>query len=323
MKRQNDIHTLLRHDGIVACSPIMEHIYENALHAAATDASILIQGGSGTGKDCLAKFIHNHSRCKQMPFIHVNCSAIPEELFEAEIFGYENGAFTGSRPTGKKGLAALADNGTLYLDEIGELALPLQTKLLMLIQDHQILPLGASHPKKVNIRIIAATNRQLKKMVNDRLFRLDLYYRLSVVVFNIPPLRQRSEDILGLIHFLSDKNTQLYGEPKQFSQDALQFLLEQEWPGNIREIQNFMEKLYIMEEASDITAQCLKEKYFFMKMHTEPQAAPKLPILPLKTAVAQFEKDYITEVMQKTASIEEAAEYLGIDTTTIIHKLAN
>ena len=238
----------------------MVKLYSDALSIAPPDANILIVGASGTGKDCLAKFIHRHSPRAGAPFIHINCSAIPAELFESEFFGYESGAFTGSSASGRQGLIAQAAGGTLFLDEIGELNLDLQTKLLQVVQEHSMRSIGSTEYTSVNIRIIAATNRSLPGMIKAGQFRLDLYYRLNVVSFDIPPLSRRRQDIRALIEYLSLRFGQVYGCQKTFTPEAMGFLLDQEWLGNIREIQNFMEKRFVLEDASVITDTLLKEK---------------------------------------------------------------
>ena len=226
---------ILLNEGIVARDSSMVKLYSDALSIAPTDANILIVGASGTGKDCLAKFIHRHSPRAGAPFIHINCSAIPAELFESEFFGYESGAFTGSSASGRQGLIAQAAGGTLFLDEIGELDLDLQTKLLQVVQEHSMRSIGSTEYTSVNIRIIAATNRSLPGMIKAGQFRLDLYYRLDVVSFDIPPLSRRRQDIRALIEYLSLRFGQVYGCQKTFTPEAMGFLLDQEWLGNIRD----------------------------------------------------------------------------------------
>lgn len=310
----------LKKQGIVACDSAMVKLYRDALSIAPTNANILILGDSGTGKDCLAKFIHRHSPRSGAPFIHVNCSAIPDELFESEFFGYESGSFTGGSSGGHQGLVVQAAGGTLFLDEIGELSLPLQTKLLQVVQEHSIRSIGATLDTEVNIRIIAATNQDLSHMVKDGTFRLDLYYRLNVVSFQIPPLSCRKRDIQSLVDYLSVQFQKIYGSSKTFTPEAMEYLMGQEWVGNIREIQNFMEKLYVLEEASIITDTLLKENYRFSHRNT-PNVSPPPEYKPLKQAVAQFEKQYITEVLRCFQDPEEAAKILDIDRRTMNQKL--
>lgn len=311
---------ILLNEGIVARDSSMVKLYSDALSIAPTDANILIVGASGTGKDCLAKFIHRHSPRAGAPFIHINCSAIPAELFESEFFGYESGAFTGSSASGRQGLIAQAAGGTLFLDEIGELDLDLQTKLLQVVQEHSMRSIGSTEYTSVNIRVIAATNRSLPGMIKAGQFRLDLYYRLNVVSFEIPPLSRRRQDIRALIEYLSLRFGQVYGCQKTFTPEAMGFLLDQEWLGNIREIQNFMEKLYVLEDASVITDTLLKENYRFSRSPA-PQTSQALEFKPLKQAVAEFQKTYITEVLRHTRDLDEAAQILGMDRAALNHRL--
>ena len=311
---------ILLNEGIVARDSSMVKLYSDALSIAPTDANILIVGASGTGKDCLAKFIHRHSPRAGAPFIHINCSAIPAELFESEFFGYESGAFTGSSASGRQGLIAQAAGGTLFLDEIGELDLDLQTKLLQVVQEHSMRSIGSTEYTSVNIRIIAATNRSLPGMIKAGQFRLDLYYRLNVVSFDIPPLSRRRQDIRALIEYLSLRFGQVYGCQKTFTPEAMGFLLDQEWLGNIREIQNFMEKLYVLEDASVITDKLLKENYGFSRSPA-PQTSQAPEFKPLKQAVAEFQKTYITEVLRHTRDVDEAAQILGMDRAALNHRL--
>lgn len=310
----------LKKSGIIIHEPQMLNLYSKALNIAGTDANVLIIGDSGTGKDCLAKFIHQNSPRSSKPFIHINCTSIPPDLFESELFGYEAGAFTGARYSGKKGLAEQAIGGTLFLDEIGELDLELQTKLLQLVQEHKFLSLGANEAKEIDIRIIAATNQDLTEMIHTGHFRLDLYYRLNVVNFHIPPLCQRPKDILALINSLSEKYGSIYHTQKKFTFKAQTYLLSQKWIGNVRELQNFMEKLYVLEDVDVITDDILKTRYHFMQ--TPPIQKNYLrDVKPLTEAVAQFEKQYITSILQRSASSSEAAKALGIDLPTLYKKI--
>ena len=311
---------ILLNEGIVARDSSMVKLYSDALSIAPTDANILIVGASGTGKDCLAKFIHRHSPRAGAPFIHINCSAIPAELFESEFFGYESGAFTGSSASGRQGLIAQAAGGTLFLDEIGELDLDLQTKLLQVVQEHSMRSIGSTEYTSVNIRIIAATNRSLPGMIKAGQFRLDLYYRLNVVSFDIPPLSRRRQDIRALIEYLSLRFGQVYGCQKTFTPEAMGFLLDQEWLGNIREIQNFMEKLYVLEDASVITDTLLKENYRFSRSPA-PQTSQAPEFKPLKLAAAEFQKTYLTAVLRHTRDVDEAAQILGMDRAALNHRL--
>jgi transcriptional regulator with PAS, ATPase and Fis domain len=216
---------------------------------APTDSTILIQGESGTGKGVLAHFIHQISKRKSNPFLTINCAAIPEELLESELFGYSQGAFTGANKTGKPGLIEVADGGTVFLDEIGEMPLTLQAKLLQLIQDKQFIPVGGREMKKVDIRIVAATNQNLIEMVNDKKFREDLFYRLNVIDVHLPPLRERKEDIIPLTYNFLYKFNEKYHENKVISEECLNILIHYSWPGNVRQLENLIERLVVISDS--------------------------------------------------------------------------
>jgi PAS domain S-box-containing protein len=216
---------------------------------APTDSTILIQGESGTGKGVLAHFIHRISKRKSGPFMTINCAAIPEELLESELFGYSKGAFTGASKTGKTGLIEAANGGTVFLDEIGEMPLTLQAKLLQVIQDKQFIPVGGNEMKKVDIRILAATNRDLIEMVNDKRFREDLFYRLNVIDVHLPPLRERKEDIIPLTYNFLNKFNKKYHDNKVISEECLNILIHYSWPGNVRQLENLIERLVVISDS--------------------------------------------------------------------------
>lgn len=216
---------------------------------APTESTILIQGESGTGKGVLSSFIHNISKRKEGPFLTINCAAIPEDLLESELFGYSKGAFTGANKTGKAGLIEAADKGTLFLDEIGEMPMPLQAKLLQVIQDKQFIPIGSSEVKKVDVRIIAATNQSLLQMVGNKLFREDLFYRLNVIDILLPPLRDRKEDIIPLTYTFLNKFNKKYNENKVISEECLNILIHYSWPGNVRQLENLLERLVVVSDS--------------------------------------------------------------------------
>ncbi|MDQ0247315.1 transcriptional regulator with PAS, ATPase and Fis domain [Bacillus fengqiuensis] len=236
-------------DGIVTNSGKINRILTFCKKVAPTDSTILIQGESGTGKGVLAHFIHRISKRKNGPFLTINCAAIPEELLESELFGYSKGAFTGANKTGKPGLIEAADGGTVFLDEIGEMPLALQAKLLQVIQDKQFIPIGGSEMKKVDIRIIAATNQDLIKMVNDKRFREDLFYRLNVIDIHLPPLRERKEDIIPLTYNFLNKFNKKYHENKVISEECLNILIHYSWPGNVRQLENLIERLVVISDS--------------------------------------------------------------------------
>ncbi|WP_153733435.1 sigma-54 interaction domain-containing protein [Sporosarcina obsidiansis] len=227
----------------------MRKILSFCKKVAPTDSTVLVHGQSGTGKGVIAYHLHKLSKRKNGPFLNVNCAAIPEELLESELFGYTAGSFTGAKKEGKIGLFEAADNGTIFLDEIGELALPLQAKVLQVIQDKKFIPIGSNESKSVDIRIIAATNQDLLKMVENKTFREDLYYRLNVIDIYMPPLAERKEDIVPLTYSFLSKFNEKYNSNKIISEDCLHVLCHYSWPGNVRQLENLMERLVITSEA--------------------------------------------------------------------------
>ncbi len=229
---------------------------------AKIDSTVLIQGESGTGKEVIADCIYENSQRKGKPYIKVNCGAIPENLLESEMFGYVPGAFTGAAKEGKMGYFEAANGGTLFLDEIGELPLGLQVKMLRVLQERQLVRVGGTEMIPLDIRIIAATNRKLKDMLKDGSFRQDLYYRISVTTINVPPLRERIEDIIELSKFFLDKYNERYGLAKRLSHKALKLLLAYEWPGNVRELENLVESLVITSERNSISGKEVEEYLF-------------------------------------------------------------
>jgi PAS domain S-box-containing protein len=311
---------------IIYQSKAMVGVLDLASKAAHVDSPVLILGESGCGKDVIAKFIHNiGERAESGSLVKINCGAIPETLLESELFGYEPGAFTGARSKGKVGLFELADGGTFFLDEIGDMPLNLQVKLLDVLQEGVIHRIGGTKPIPVDVRIIAATNKDLQKMVSEGKFRLDLFYRLNVISINIPPLRERKEDILPLISkFLKDFNKK-YNTKKRFSHQAIEQLLNYDWPGNIRELRNVVERLVVTTEGKEITEADLPREI------RAPLIEDYLPIdvlqnqqplanLPLKHLVEEAEKKYISTVLDQSKTLKEAAGILGIDISTLVRK---
>ena len=245
-------------------NPKMQEIYKLAKKVSSSSSTVLILGESGTGKEVLAKYIHFCSK-REGPFIAINCAAIPEDLLEAELFGYEKGAFTGAVKS-KPGKFELAHKGTLFLDEIGDLSLKLQAKLLRVLQEKQVERLGGNNPIKVEVRIIAATNKDLEKEVKEGRFREDLFFRLNVIPIKLPPLRERKEDIPLLAQFFLKKICQREGiEEKRLSPEALKILTEYSWPGNIRELENFIERLVILTEGEVIEVEDLSLEVLHLK----------------------------------------------------------
>lgn len=265
LKQAEKINPRAEKVSIVAKSPEIRQLLSVAGSIAPLDSTVLLYGESGSGKDVFANFIHEHSERKEKPLITVNCAAFPENLIEAELFGYDRGSFTGASREGKIGLAEAADNGTLFLDEINSLPMSIQGKVLRMIEDKSIQRIGAIQPKKVDFRLIAATNQDLGELVRKGKFREDLYYRLHVIPLTIPPVRSRKEDIVPLcLHFL-DYFCKKYNLKKSFSEEVLEEVRNYEWPGNVREIRNFVERMVVMTpyatmEISSIPAGALVEK---------------------------------------------------------------
>lgn len=307
---------------LIVQSSNMLKIISLARKVAPVDSTVLITGESGVGKEVIAKQIHLNSTRNNEPFIQINCGAIPDNLLESELFGYEKGAFTGADKEGKIGMLELANKGTLLLDEIGELPLNLQVKLLRAIQENEIYRLGGRKQVKLDVRIIAATNKDLDKMVKEHKFREDLYYRLNVVPINIPPLRERKEDILPLaISFLNKINAK-YNRKCKLSQEIC-FLFEQYlWPGNVRELKNIIERLVIMSESEIITAEYLPES--FGHSH-RPNINGDLDtgtydIMPLYIAKENIEAVLIKKALEKYGSLRPASKALGISHSTLLRK---
>lgn len=250
-------------------SKAMTQVYSLADNMAPKNINILILGPSGTGKSCLAKRIHDNSTRKNGPFVTINCSTIPENLIESELFGYMKGAFSGASDRGKQGLVELADGGTLFLDEIGEIPLSLQAKLLQLVQDKTYLPVGGVQPKQVDTRIIAATNKNLFLQVKDGVFREDLYYRLAVVTITMPALKGRYEDIDLLIHHFTHIFNHKHKTDAVFSKKAMELMLDYSWPGNVRELEHLIEFLILNADEGYITPQMLPSQIIKESVHPQ------------------------------------------------------
>ena len=310
---------VVKQTNIVARSPSMKKVIELALHVAKVDSTVLIQGESGAGKELIAKIIHNNSSRGFGAFIKINCTAIPETLIESEPFGYEAGAFTGANRQGKAGLFELAHNGTLLLDEIGDMPLNFQTKFLRALQEQEITRVGGTKPRKINVRILAATNQDLKKLVKEKGFREDLYFRLNVVPIQVPPLRERQADIIPLIFFYQEYFSRKYSLKKELTPDAINLLAQYHWPGNVRELVNLVERLLVTSVSPVITAANLPEELLFTVDCRE--AVSVKGILPLKQAVEELERQLLERALASYGSTYKAAEVLKIDQSTIVKKL--
>ncbi|MFC7289655.1 AAA family ATPase [Herminiimonas sp. KBW02] len=301
--------------GLITRSPAMQQITALAQKVAKVNATVLITGESGAGKEVLTRLIHKESAHHKGPFVKINCGAIPRDLLESELFGYEAGAFTGAQRQGKVGMIEVADKGTLFLDEIGELPLDLQVKLLQVLQDRTLTRLGGTRPIHVDVRVVAATNRDLQVMVDARQFRSDLFYRLNVVPLHVPPLRERREDILPLIqHFLDELNAQ-YDFDKRLSEQALAALLDYDWPGNVRELRNMVERLVVTAPESLIRSDSLPT----LLRPTELEG--DMANLDIKARSAHFERKIVQEAVERYGSTRAAAKHLQISQSTVVRRL--
>ncbi len=324
MSHVNTSHSKICAEHYISQSAILEQIKEMCVKAASTDSSVFITGESGTGKEVLANMIHNYSNRRERPFTAINCGAIPSELLESEFFGYEEGAFTGSKRGGRKGLLEESSGGTIFLDEIGELPSNMQTKLLRVIQELQISRVGSNETIPIDIRFICATNVPICELKANKSFRLDLYYRLSVVPINIPPLRERPDDILPLVeHFLKAFNEK-YCRKLKFSSEALDMLTQYSWPGNIRELKNIVERLMILNSNETVSKSDLS---FLLTLDAiEPYDSDSKNIdihgyHNLHEAYTAVDQVMIPSAIRRYGSIVKAAEKLGINPSTIHRKI--
>ena len=292
---------------IIGSSPEIQEVFKTVRKVATTDVSILITGESGTGKELVARAIHNQGARKDKPFIPINCGAIPENLMESELFGHEKGSFTGAHAL-RKGKFEVAAGGTLFLDEIGELPMALQVKLLRFLQDHKIERVGGREQIEVDIRVIAATNRDIKKMAAQELFREDLYYRLAVLIIDMPPLRERGEDIMLLAKAFLHKYSTNQNKPKHLSQDAVDAINGYDWPGNVRELENRLHRATTLSEGANITPADIG---LGPEQFTEQ-------ILDLKRARENVDRKYINmAIMKFKGNISKAADELGLSRPTL------
>ncbi len=299
--------------GIIGQSDAMKTVYEATERAASTMANILIAGESGTGKELIARAIHYRSDRASSPFVPVNCGGIPEGLLESELFGHVKGAFTGAVTT-RTGLFQAADGGTIFLDEIGETSISMQVKLLRVLQDKEICMVGDTRRRTVDVRIVAATNKNLTELIKTGLFRDDLFFRLSVITINAPPLRERGNDILLLAqHFATKFASELGRPPMEFSESAIRLLKDYHWPGNVRELENIVQRLMVMTDSGLIEAADLPA----MMRNRTPQRAT------LHRTLEEVEKEHIRNVLASVGGNKtRAATILGIDRKTLRQKLA-
>lgn len=310
-------YTEINENEIISKSKEMQRIKNLALRVAKVNSTVLIEGESGTGKGLLSEYIHRNSLRSELPFLKIDCSAIPENLLESELFGYESGSFTGAKEDGKIGLIELADKSTLFLDEIGELSLKLQAKLLRVIQDRVIYRVGGTEAIEVDIRIIAATNWNLLEMIKQGNFREDLYYRLSVIPIHIPPLRDRREDITPLINNSLAKLNNNYSTNKEISPSALGLLTDYDWPGNVRQLQNVIERLVVTTEEEIIQVEDIYRCNLDIGTKREIEKFDK----PYKETVLDFEAELLKALMKKSKNLNEMAQLSGLNDSTIRKKL--
>ncbi|QXM06373.1 sigma-54-dependent Fis family transcriptional regulator [Crassaminicella indica] len=303
---------------IVAEDEKMLETMRIAKRVAKVDTTVLLLGETGVGKEEAAKFIHKNSNRRKKQFIKINCGAIPINLIESELFGYEKGAFTGANREGKLGIFEVANGGTLFLDEVGELPLDMQVKLLRALQEREIKRVGGTVPIKIDVRILAATNRNLEEMVKQKQFREDLYYRLNVVPIYIPPLRERRGDIIPLARYFLSELNEKYNWSKELSKDALEVFYEYDWPGNVRELKNIVERVFIMSSGDKIISEDLPKN--MVCRNRDKKITLRDEIVPLKDAVAKVEMELIDKAFKKYGNVRSAAKALGIDASTFVRK---
>ncbi|MFZ5947458.1 MAG: sigma 54-interacting transcriptional regulator [Stygiobacter sp.] len=315
-KLYNNVENILASKKIIGISEIANKLREQTLKFASSNAPILITGSSGTGKELIAYNLHYLSNRKFENFIPINCGSIPDQLIESELFGYEKGAFTGA-DKGKPGLFELANNGTIFLDEVSELPLSAQVKLLRVLQDGEVEKIGRTEKIKVNVRIISATNKNLENEIKEKRFREDLYYRLNVVPIFVPPLKNRKEDIHYLIdYFMNEFAIDMGKDVPVITQDAMKFLMNYEWPGNIRELKNLVQRLLFFEEKTideNLIEHALGKKHSDEYTYIDGISfnSPE-GILPLKQMEKMFREKYFKYVRQRSESDSEAAKKLGL-----------
>lgn len=304
-------------DGMVVVSERMKRIMEIVEKISRVNSTVLLLGESGVGKSFLARKIHALSERASQPFVSLNCASLPQHLIESELFGYEPGAFTGGKKGGKIGLFEAADKGTIFLDEIAELPFDMQSKLLDVLQENTIRRIGSVESKQIDVRVIAATNKDLATLVKNKKFREDLYYRLNVVPLEIPPLRERKKDLPALIdHFLRKFNKK-YNQAKIISPHIIQKFMLYDWPGNIRELENIIERM-VVTNSENVFEFLMKDESFHV---FEENTVQVKGLVPLKKAKKMIEKELIIKAYEMYGSTYKAAKVLQVDQSTVVKKL--
>lgn len=304
---------------IIYRSEAMASVMELIRQVARTDVTVLITGESGTGKELVANELYQNSERRNKPFIKVNCAAIPPELLESELFGYEAGAFTGAKKTGKAGMFELADTGIILLDEIGDMPLALQAKLLRVLQQKELMRIGGSKPVKLDIRVVASTNKDLQEEVRKGRFREDLFYRLNVVPIELKPLRERKEDIAVLADAFCTYFCKKYNKEMHISDGGIRQMQEYAWPGNIRELENMIERIIVTNPSKSVISRnhvftALNPNGLHLRRKTLDKGT-------LKEQIAHYEKNIVLQAVEQEGSIRKAAKYLGVDHSTLVKKI--
>ncbi|HXK24334.1 MAG TPA: sigma-54 dependent transcriptional regulator [Myxococcota bacterium] len=319
---QRELRSKYRFENVIGASPALRSVLDVVAKVAETDSTVLITGESGTGKELIARALHYNSRRAERRLVTVNCGAIPEELLESELFGHVRGAFT-SAISQREGRFALAHGGTIFLDEIGDMSPNLQVKLLRVLQDRTFEPVGSSKSQTVDVRVVAATNQDLERAIREGRFREDLYYRLNVIPIEVPPLRQRPDDIPLLVHHFLDVMHQERGtRVDSISDEAMALLCRYDWPGNVRELENLIERLSVLRGEGEIRVEDLPAN--LRGRPAVPLAAPSLPEtgLDFREVVDRFESELIRQALEQTqGNKNRAAQLLGLNRTTLLEKI--
>lgn len=298
--------------GVVAKSKAFRKVLKMVYRIAKVDSSVYLQGESGVGKEVIVNLLHKASARADKPLIKVNCSAIPAQLLESELFGYEKGAFTGADQRGKPGLFEQANGGIIFLDEIGDMPLDLQAKILRVLQEYEIMRIGGRKSIQLNVRVVSATNKDLEALVKEGKFRLDLFYRLNIVPIFIPPLRDRPEDTAPLAHYFLQQKNKKYGLKVKFAPGSIQLFNEYDWPGNVREMENMIERLVVTSENNEISWSDLP---FIKQSHYSPLQQP------LKSILLEIEKKIIYQKLELYKTTRKTAEALGISQSALVKKM--